>query len=73
MPEKIITNIEDLQEEDNFDYSKATPNRFAEKYNQMQTTIVLDDNIAEAFPTAEAVNDALRSLLDSTEKQKSRV
>ena len=69
----LSTELENMPEEYDLDYSKAEPNRFAEKYHQMQRTVVLDEDVAESFPSAEAVNEALRSLLDSTEKQKSKV
>ncbi len=45
------------------DYSKAKPNRFAEKYQQTQRTVVLDSDVAENFPSAESVNEALRFLV----------
>jgi hypothetical protein len=67
-----LDEVENMPKEYELDFSKARPNRFAEKYHQMQTTVVLDDDVAESFPTAEAVNEALRSLIDSTEKQKSK-
>ncbi len=63
------TENEDISEEYSLDYKKAKPNRFAESYSQTQRTVVLDDDVAESFPTAEAVNEALRSLIESSEKQ----
>lgn len=56
-------NKEELLPEYDFDYAKAKPNRFAEKYQQMQRTVVLDDDVAEEFPSAESVNEALRFLV----------
>lgn len=49
-----------------FDYSQAKPNRFAEKYNQTQRTVVLDSDVAENFPSSESVNEALRFLIRVT-------
>jgi len=60
---------DDLLPEYRFDYSKSQPNRFAKNYNQMQITVVLDSDVAENFPDAESVNEALRSLLRNTEKE----
>lgn len=48
------------------DYTKAKPNRFAEKYQQMQRTVVLEADVAESFPSAESVNEALRFLVRIT-------
>lgn len=58
-----------MPEEYNFDYSKAKPNRFAEKYHRNQRTVVLDEDIADGFPSAESVNEALRSLLRVTKQR----
>jgi hypothetical protein len=64
---------EELLPEYDFDYSKSKPNRFAEKYNQMQRTIVLDSDIADKFPSAESVNEALRFLVRIAEQHKSEL
>ncbi len=53
---------DEMKAEYRFDYSKARPNRFAEEYNRMQMTVVLDSDVAEDFPSSEAVNEALRFL-----------
>jgi len=54
---------EEMPSEYKLDYSKAKPNRFAEKYQQTQRTVVLDSDVAENFPSAESVNEALRFLV----------
>lgn len=51
-----------------FDYSKAKPNRFADKYRQTQRTVVLDSDVAENFPSSESVNEALRFLIRVTKE-----
>jgi hypothetical protein len=56
---------DDLATEYVFDYSKAKPNRFATRDSSSKmTVIVLDRDIAQAFPTSEAVNKALRQLIE---------
>ena len=58
-------NEDDLAPEYAFDYSKAKPNRFATRDSSSKmTVIVLDKDIAQAFPTSEAVNQALRQLIE---------
>ncbi len=57
---------DELLSEYDLDYSKSKPNRFAEKYQQMQRTVVLDSDVAENFPSAESVNEALRFLVRVT-------
>ena len=54
---------EEMSAEYNLDYSKAKPNRFAAKYQQTQRTVVLEEDVAENFPSSESVNEALRFLV----------
>lgn len=61
---------EEMSPEYNLNYSKAKPNRFAEKYRQTQRTVVLDSDVAENFPSAESVNEALRFLVRVTRENK---
>jgi hypothetical protein len=59
-------NEDDLAAEYTFDYTKAKPNRFAtQDSSSKMTIIVLDEDIAQVFPTSEAVNIALRQLITS--------
>ena len=64
MHEKIKTMRFDTDYD--FDYSKAKPNRFAEKYNKMVRRVGLDADVADEFPTEESVNDALRQFVRMT-------
>jgi hypothetical protein len=57
---------DELLPEYDLDYSKSKPNRFVAKYQQMQRTVVLDSDVAENFPSAESVNEALRFLVRVT-------
>ena len=67
------TDQDEMKPEYRFDYSKARPNRFAEEYNQMQITVLLDSDVAEDFPSSEAVNEALRFLSRITKEHKSEL
>ncbi|MGI9036212.1 MAG: hypothetical protein ACR2GD_09265 [Pyrinomonadaceae bacterium] len=64
---------DEMKSEYRFDYSKARPNRFAEEYNRMQRTVLLDADVADDFPSSEAVNEALRFLARITKKHKSEL
>lgn len=67
---KMDENDELLSEYD-LDYSKSKPNRFADEYNQqMKRTVLLDFDVAEDFPSSEAVNEALRFLVRITRENK---
>lgn len=61
---------DELLPEYDLDYSKSKPNRFAAKYQQIQRTVVLDDDVAENFPSAESVNEALRFLVRITRENR---
>ena len=73
--EKMNNNIDkdEMKSEYRFDYSKARPNRFAEEYNQIKITVMLDSDVAEDFPNSEAVNEALRFLSRITKEHKSEL
>jgi hypothetical protein len=59
-------NEDDLSTEYTFDYTKAKPNRFTTRdSNSTMTVIVLDEDIAQVFHTSEAVNKALRQLIET--------
>jgi hypothetical protein len=61
--DKVATvNADELNAHYDFDYGKAKSNRFAARLSQEQVMVVLDPDVAAIFPTAEAVNDALRVL-----------
>jgi len=58
-----INEDDDLQAHYDFDYSKAKPNRFAERIHQESVIVVLDPDVADVFPTSESVNETLRTLM----------
>ncbi|MCC7117975.1 MAG: hypothetical protein IT310_05565 [Anaerolineales bacterium] len=57
--------IKEMASEYRFDYKKAKPNRFAEKMKQTPVVVLLDDDVARVFNTAEQVNKALRALISA--------
>lgn len=52
-----------LRAEYHFDYTKAKPNRFAERTRPGSVAILLDPDVARVFRSAEAVNTVLRALV----------
>jgi hypothetical protein len=52
-----------LRSEYRFDYSKAKPNRFAERTLPGSVAVLLDPDVAEVFRNPEAVNAVLRALM----------
>jgi hypothetical protein len=52
-----------LRAEYRFDYSASRRNRFAARMAKGVVAVVLDPDVASAFPTSTAVNAALRSMI----------
>ena len=66
---KVSANSrEEIQPEYRFDYSKARPNRFANKLPDRVLLVSLDPDVAEVFTTPEAVNAVLRALIATMPK-----
>ena len=63
---------DDLRPEYRFDYSKARPNPYAERLRGKTVAVVLDAEVAAAFPTSESVNTALRSVMGLVRRHSSR-
>jgi hypothetical protein len=47
---------------------KGVRGKYFKHYSKGTSLVLLDDRVAKAFPTAEAVNEALLGLLALTEK-----
>lgn len=57
---------DELRDEYQFDYRQAKPNRFAAAVKKGGRLVVLDPEVAAAFPESGAVNAALRAYLRAT-------
>lgn len=49
-----------------YDFSKGVRGKYAAKYSKGTNIVVLDPDIAEAFPDSESVNEALRVLMKAS-------
>jgi len=47
----------------NYDFSGGVRGKYVERYRRGNNVVLLDPEIAAAFPDSAAVNDALRALL----------
>ena len=54
---------------DHYDFSDGVRGKYVERALKSSHVIVLEPDVAEAFPTSEAVNRTLRSLLSTIRKQ----
>jgi len=53
---------------DNYDFSKGVRGKYAKRYAKGTNVVVLDPEIAKQFPTSEAVNKALRKVIEQGKK-----
>ena len=62
---KAKTVSDDLRPEyDRADFGPMVRGKYAARMKEASNIVVLDPDVAEAFPNAQAVNQALRALLE---------
>ena len=58
------SSVNELRAEYNFDYSQAVRGKYYKRLlKEGSNVVVLEPDVAKAFPTSEAVNEALRVVL----------
>jgi hypothetical protein len=60
---KVPDSADDLRQEYTFDYAKARPNPYAERLQGRTVAVVLEPDVAAAFPDSKAVNRQLRAVV----------
>lgn len=66
MKPKVSQQPDDMRPEYIFDYSKAVRGKYYKRIlKEGANVVVLEPDIAKAFPTSAAVNDALRVVLSA--------
>jgi hypothetical protein len=58
---KVPDSADDLRPEYAFDYTKAKPNPYAARLKGRTVAVVLEPDVAAAFPSSKAVNRQLRA------------
>jgi hypothetical protein len=53
-----------------YDFSRAQRNKYAPRYAVGRSVVVLEPDVAAAFPTSEEANDALRALAGIIQKHR---
>ena len=61
MKPKAKPNTVEMRPE--YDFSEGVRGKYFQRYIQSSNVVVLEPDVATVFPNAEAVNDALRSLM----------
>ncbi len=54
-----------------YDFSNAVQGKYAKRFQEGSNVVVRSPDVAEAFPTSDAVNAALRKLLEKHEGRES--
>ena len=62
-----MNNDPDMLEE--YDFSKGIRGKYSERYAKGTNVVLIDSDVAEFFPDHDAVNDALRSLINIIKKR----
>lgn len=57
---------------DDYDFSKGVRGKYAKQFADGTNVVVLDPEVAKQFPTSEAVNEALRKLMEDQKKSSGR-
>ena len=70
---KVVRDAaEDLRPEYSFDYSKAKKNPYAARLKGRTVAVVLEPDVAAAFPTSKAVNRQLRAVVATVPRRSRR-
>jgi len=64
------TDAEEILPE--YDFSRASRNKYASRYAAGSAVVVLDPDVARAFPTSGEANEALRALAGIIQKRIAR-
>jgi hypothetical protein len=62
---------DEMRAEYNFDYTKGVRGKYYNRIQEEGITVLLDPDVWKAFPTSEAVNSALRSILRTKRARRS--
>ena len=68
----VSEGSDELRPEYRFDYSKARPNPYAARLKGQVVAVVLEPEVAAAFPTSDSINIALRSAMGLVPRRSGR-
>ncbi len=57
---------------ENYNFSKGVRGKYAKQVAEGTNVVILDPEIAKLFPTSEAVNKALRKIIEDEKKTSDR-
>jgi hypothetical protein len=62
-----MRKVNSMREE--YDFSKGVRGKYAERFKEGANLILLEPDVAKAFPDAKSVNEALRTLISKPQKK----
>lgn len=65
---KARSDQHDSEMRDEYDFSGGVRGKYASRFAEGSKVVVLDPDVAEAFPDSTSVNDTLRKVLQQREK-----
>jgi hypothetical protein len=66
---KARSDQSDPDMRDEYDFSQGVRGKYADRFAEGSKVVVLDPDIAEAFPDSTSVNETLRKVLQQREKR----
>jgi len=67
---KVTRRIADDEMRPEYDFSKAVRNKYAKRYSEGTNLVLLEPDLAAAFPDSKSVTRALRAYLKSKSKRR---
>jgi len=67
---KIKVSESELRKE--YDFSKAGPNKYAKRYSEGASLVIIDPALRKRFPDSASVNAAVRALVSASSEAKSK-
>ena len=69
---EVVNQVDDDEILPEYDFSRASRNKYASRYAAGCAVVVLEPDVAAAFPSAGEANEALRALAGIIQKHRSR-
>ena len=66
-----MKKVSNTEMRDEYDFSKGVRGKYADRYKEGTNLVLLDPDVAKAFPSAKSVNEALRRLLGKSSQSAS--
>ena len=67
---KIVNKAEGTEMREEYDFARGVRGKYARRYAQGTNVVVLEPDVAKAFPSSESVNSSLRALAGIFRHQK---